>query len=274
MATPDLFIGVVSYPGTRYPESSGPSGLGRQLSEDIPGSVVVINSEDLWLPDSEPDSRDARASHQAELLAEWKWARFLGYSRSPRFITRLSARWLKFFLRPARNRSGRTVTRLMNIELSHLDLWRRALDSGATYCLVLEDDANCADVVDLASGIRGWIADHFQPAFVNLSASFIVDSLQATALLERSNEVAWNGSVDREVLRAKKPITNTVCAVLYHREFLQTFVNAWMQVPESPVAPIDWKMNLVLRDMYSAGFFSRADAWWVEPAPIEQRSMS
>jgi len=272
--TPDLFIGVVSYPGTRYPESTGPSGLAWRLAEEIPGSVVVVNSEDLWLPVSEPDSRDAIASHRAELVAEWKWARFLGYSRSPRFITRLSARWLKFFLTPSRNRSGRTVARLMNIELSHLDLWRKALDSGATYCLVLEDDANCADVVDLTSGIRGWIADHFQPAFVNLSASFVVDSLEATALLARSNEVTWNGSVDREVLRAKKPITNTVCAVLYHRDFLQKFVNAWVQVPESPVAPIDWKMNMVLRDLYASGVFSGTDAWWVEPAPIEQRSMS
>ena len=274
MPTPDLFIGVVSYPGTRYPESTGPSGLARQLADELPGSVVVINGEDLWSPDSEPDSRDARASHRAELVAEWKWAQFLGYSRSPRFVIRLLARWIRFLLTPMRSRSGRTVARLMNIELSHLDLWRRALDSGANYCLVLEDDAHCADISDLASGLRHWIADHFQPAFVNLSASFVVDSLQATALLEQSNEVAWNGSVDREVLRAKKPITNTVCAVLYHREFLQTFVNAWMQVPESPVAPIDWKMNMVLRDLYASGVFSGTDAWWVDPAPIEQRSMS
>ena len=274
MSTPDLFIGVVSYPGTRFPESAGPSGLAQRLADEIPGSMVVINDQNLWKPDSEPDLRDARASQRAELVAEWPWAKFLGYSGSPGFLFRMTTRWGKFFLTATRSRSSAAVTRLMNIELSHLDLWKRALQSGATYCLVLEDDAHCEPVADLASGLRGWIEHDFHPAFVNLSASFEVDTLEATSLLTRDTSVPWRGSENREMLRAVKPITNTVCSVLYHRDFLQAFVNAWEHAPSDPVVPIDWKMNMVLRDLHSAGLFAKTSAWWVEPAPIEQRSMS
>lgn len=162
----------------------------------------------------------------------------------------------------------------MNIELSHLDLWQQALRSGATYCLVLEDDAYCAEISDLASGLRGWVDNAFKPTFVNLSASFEVDTLEASSLLTRDASVSWSGSVNREMFRAVKPITNTVCSVLYHRDFLQAFVAAWERAPSEPVVPIDWKMNMVLRDLHAAGIFAKTHAWWVEPAPIEQRSMS
>jgi hypothetical protein len=39
------------------------------------------------------------------------------------------------------------------------------------------------------------------------------------------------------------------------------------------VVPIDWKLNIVLMDMYDAGEIVAGDCWVVTPGPVDQRSM-
>ena len=41
----------------------------------------------------------------------------------------------------------------------------------------------------------------------------------------------------------------------------------------TPVAPIDWKLNRALMELWRDGALGPSDCWWVEPGPIVQRSM-
>ena len=274
MSRPDLFIGVVTYEGTRFPDSSTDAGLASSLAQLVPNSLVEINSSNLWRPAFSPTGREARESLGAELRAEQHWARFLGYSSKPSFLARMAARWAMFAWRSLRGFDATSVTRLMNIELSHLDLWKKAVQSDAELVLILEDDAGGGDIDDLAAGLKGWLGAGLQPGFINMSTSFALDQLEASDLLDPDPSVTWSGTRDRTVLRARRPVTNTVCAVLYGREFLREFVDRWEAAPTSPVLPIDWKMNMILMDMFTAGIFVKHPVWWLEPAPIEQRSMA
>ena len=274
MSRPDLFIGVVTYAGTQFPESSTDRGLAYSLAELMPRTVVEINSSNLWTPAHPPSPQEARDSQTAELRAERRWAQFLGHSRKLSFLGRISARWAKFGLRSLREFDADTVTRLMNIECSHLDLWNKALRSNAEFVLILEDDAGSDQTDDLAAGLQAWRDKGLRPSFINLSASFDTHQLDLSDLLSVDPGVTWSGTQRRTVLRASRPVTNTVCAVLYGREFLRKFVDRWEAAPTSPVLPIDWKMNMVLMDMFTAGAFAEHPVWWLEPAPIQQRSMA
>ncbi len=274
MSPPDLFIGVVTHAATRFPDTSTQEGMPRSLARLLPRAVVEINSEDMWKPTQSPTARDARESLKAELRAEQRWARFLGYSSKPSFLARMAARWVMFTWQSLRGFDATAVTRLMNIELSHLDLWKKAVWSDAQLVLILEDDAGSDEVDELARGLESWLAAGLRPAFINLSTSFELDSLGVSDLLQPDPSVTWSSTSQRTVLRARKPVTNTVCAVLYGREFLREFVDRWEAAPTSPVLPIDWKMNMVLMEMFTSGDFTNLPVWWLEPAPIRQRSMA
>ena len=274
MSQPDLFIGVVTHAATRFHDSSTEEGLPRSLARLIPRTVVEINSDDMWKPTQSPTARDARESLKAELRAERLWARFLGHSSKPSFLARIAARWVIFAWRSLRGFDPTAVTRLMNIELSHLDLWKKAVQSDAPLVLILEDDAGSDEIDELARGLEGWLAAGLRPAFINVSASFGLDSLGVSDLVEPDSSVTWSGTCKRSILRARKPVTNTMCALLYGREFLREFVDRWEAAPTSPVLPIDWKMNIILMDMFTDATFADLPVWWLEPAPIRQRSMT
>ena len=76
-----------------------------------------------------------------------------------------------------------------------------------------------------------------------------------------------------QVLAASRPISNTVCAILYRADFLGRFLTRFDALPIEPVVPIDWKLNIVLMDMYNAGGIVAGDCWIVTPGPVDQRSM-
>jgi len=75
------------------------------------------------------------------------------------------------------------------------------------------------------------------------------------------------------VLRSTRPITNTVCALVYRRDFLSLLLSSWAALPMEPILPIDWKMNKVLRSMVESGQLEESSALWVEPGPFIQRSL-
>ena len=165
------------------------------------------------------------------------------------------------------------VRRLLNIELSHLDLMRRGLASGAAWVLILEDDALSPDLTDIATGLTGLMATSPAPSFVNLSQSFTTAQLGIDHLLSPVAGAAWQGSLPREILQSGRPVTNTVCAILYSAQFLGELVMALDALPMEPVVPIDWKLNLALMNVFEAGAFPQGSCWLVEPAPIRQMSM-
>ena len=165
------------------------------------------------------------------------------------------------------------VRRLVNIELSHLDLMRSGLESQAPWILIIEDDAFVADLEDLTRGLAGLMVADPPAAYVNVSESFSTAELGIDHQLGPVSHADWTGYQERSLVSAVRPVTNTVCAILYRREFLASLVTAMEALPLEPVVPIDWKLNMALMSMYRSGTITSGECWLVEPAPIAQMSM-
>jgi hypothetical protein len=274
------FIGVVSYAGSRFADSQGPRGLGHRLaaalgSRGIP-TTVRVNTADLF-EDSSIDIDEAlvQASLDAEHALMDEWDRYLRDGRRGlRSAASRSLRRARRLHRRAFPPGPGMVRRLLNIEASHLDLLRRGLALGADWIIILEDDAETADLEDCAAGLAGLLTPHDdRPAYVNISRSFSPEELGISHLLEGEPTGVWSGSVPRSVLGASKPISNTVCAIAYRADFVRQLLEHWDRLPLTPVVPIDWKLNDVLMTMHAEGTLGASACWIVEPAPIDQRSM-
>ena len=274
MATPSLFVGVVSHMGSRFAVGQGPRGLGAQLASALPESVVQVNTEN-FIDDSTwtIDTAQVQRTLSAEIRLDHEWATFLSRPRTVRRGASSVARRLRRLWRRVQPPSPAMVRRLVNIELSHLDLMRRGLESQAPWILIIEDDAFAEDVKDLAEGLSGLMAADPPAAFVNVSESFTTTELGVDHLLTPLVHARWAGNHARVLLAAARPVTNTVCAILYRREFLTGLVDAMDSLPLEPVVPIDWKLNLALMSMYRSGAIGAGECWLVEPAPIAQMSM-
>jgi hypothetical protein len=267
-----LFIGVVSHLGSRYATSQGVDGLAARLGAEIPGSHVQVNTQDLLVTgDVDLTPRVIQDSLTAEVALEREWAAYLGTPPTARWWFRHGLRWARRAARAVVRPDDAGARRLLNIELSHLDLMRRGLDSDAPWTLIVEDDAHSDDIRDLARGLSGLMSAP-SAGFVNLSLSFPLSTLGIGTLLAPS-AISWLGSEPRQVLVADRPVTNTVCAILYSRSFLVDLVDAWQAMPLTPVIPIDWKLNRVLMDLQASRNGTSTPCLFVEPAPITQMSM-
>ena len=278
MPPPNLFIGVVSYTRTRFPISQGSQGLGQQLANGLTSDFnlstqVEINIEDLDHSGVVADRGSVQRALTSELHAE---ARYSKYISRPKYIKnglRLGARWAMRLKHSLNSPAPRLVSRLLNIEAAHCDLMKRGLESGSDYVLILEDDAFATQLADLVHGISGLINSSSTPAFVNLSESFSVDELGVGHLLTSKTDISWQGDDTRVVYLASRSITNTVCAILYSRDFLASVVQEMEALPMEPVLSIDWKLNVALMNLYETRKLDGLECWWVEPAPIKQMSM-
>lgn len=276
-----LFIGVVSHEGSRFAVSRGPSGLARQLVDPLARAGVevdvVIRTDDLHDPSTLPISEaTVQASLTEQLHLDREWAAYLDRPRGPSWWGTHALRWLHRTGQRVRSPGPGMVRRLVNIELSHVALLRAGVDGGADWLLILEDDAASADPEDCAAGLAGLMRDRaeaHQPAYVNVSESFTLSELGIEHLLTPVADTAWHGSIARTMLSANRPVTNTVCAILYRADFAGRLLDAMDQLPMEPVVPIDWKLNIALMGMFRDGQLREADCWVIDPAPIDQLSM-
>lgn len=274
MTGPALFVGVVSHEGSRFAVSQGPAGLASQLAQALPGTVVAVNTADLLDETTLPvTSPMAQATLTAELRLDREWANYLGRTRGPRWWVMHGLRWARRGWLRVRPPGPHMVRRLLNIEFSHLDLMRRGLASGAPWVLIVEDDGFTSDISDLSTGLAGLMAANPSPAYVNVSESFTTEELGIDHLLRPVARQAWAGAVPRSIVQADRPVTNTVCAILYSAPFLADLVRVMDALPVEPVVPIDWKLNLALIRMFESGQIGAGECWLVEPAPIRQMSM-
>ena len=278
MAPLNLFIGVVSYSRTQFAISQGPQGLGAQLARELTNhfgidTQIHIISEDLDKSGVVADRRAVQRSLTSELHAEARYSKYISRPQHIKNSVRLGARWAMRLKQSLNSPAPRLVSRLLNIEAAHCDLMKRGLESGSDYVLILEDDAFAAQLADLVHGISGLINSSSTPAFVNLSESFSVDELGVGHLLTSKTDISWQGDDTRVVYLASRPITNTVCAILYSREFLANVVQEMEALPMEPVLSIDWKLNVALMNLYETRKLDGLECWWVEPAPIKQMSM-
>ena len=278
MAPLNLFIGVVSYSRTQFAISQGPQGLGQQLASQLSNhsgisTQIHIISEDLDKSGVVVDRRTVQRSLTSELHAEARYSKYISRPQYIKNSVRLGARWAMRLRHSLNSPHPQLVSRLLNIEASHCDLMKRGLESGSDYVLILEDDAFSTQLADLANGISGLMNASTTPAFVNLSESFSVDELGVGHLLTDKTDGPWQGDECRVVYLASRPITNTVCAILYSREFLASVVQEMDALPMEPVLSIDWKLNVALMNLYETRKLDGLECWWVEPAPIKQMSM-
>ena len=259
----------MTHEGTRFTRSRSDEGLAAATQRRIAGAIVEEEARNLWQGEDfgKAQIHDCRA---AERELERQWLGYLSASTAQRLG--VSARHLVSWARDVFSGDNSSLNRLLNIELSHRSLWAAALESGAPWVLILEDDGWAEDVDDFAAGVVRLMGETPAPAFVNLSHSFSPKQLHIEHLL-RAGRCSWRGGRPRAILESVRPVTNTVCAVLYSAEFLQHLVSAWDAQPLYPVVPIDWKMNRILMSFYEAGSFPSHGCWFVEPGPVIQGSM-
>ena len=273
-----MFIGVVSHPRSSFTVNQGSGGLAPLLAAEIRKydweclfSLNLINEFDVT--GAELEASAFRKGIAEEVRLERVWNRFLGVEPALRRRLFRLLRWMRLQSLWVRRSNAKEVRRLRNIELSHLSLMRNGLAQGADWILILEDDASAKNIADLAAGLDGIFSCESPPAFVNLSHSFRLSDLGISKLLFTHPVVRWFGPIPRDVLASRLPATNTVCAILYRRGFLENLVRKIDEIPVYPIVPIDWRVNQALMNLCETGHINSGDCWFVEPAPINQLSM-
>lgn len=289
---PSLFIGLVSHVGSRFAISQGEEGLARRVADAWQergySCEVEINTLDAYDPTAQPiTAASVWAAVDAQLRLEASWRKYLEEGAKIPFTQRLRsqigegvvrARAIRRFWRPWRgaHRPGeagfRMIRRLFNIEYSHRYLMQAGLNSGAEWILIIEDDAASPDIADCTDGLIKLTQDFPDCGYANVSESFALTELGITHLLQPAAG-NWRGRIPRTVMTAERPVTNTVCAILYRREFLLRLTNEFDRIPMEPIVPIDWKVNIALRNLYLQGALSPTECLLVTPAPINQLSM-
>ena len=286
--SPDVFLGLVTHPRSRFAEAWGADGLLAALGRGLESAGLLVESgvsdEDAYSPDSLPlTRRGVVSSIQAELDCELRWRAYLAGAKP--------SVWLRSFM--AVRRAKRTITqappwrramtpdgagarmvrRLVNIELSHLRIMREAVESGARWVVLLEDDASSTDATARAHELAAFIqaADtRSQPLTINLSESFTPEQLGIEHLLTQINPSSNPAGLPWRLFSAQRPVTNTVCAVLYRGDFLARLLATLDEIPVSPVIPIDFKVNEAM--MRLSNTMAAGDCWVASPAPLVQSS--
>lgn len=215
----------------------------------------------------------ARESVKEEIRLESLWFKFLERSNSVNFKLRIWGRWLHFFSRWQSHSQTKELRRLLNIEFSHLDLYRNAIESGSDWAVILEDDAFAEDPLNLAVNLLSLINHSEDVKMINLSTSYSPAEIGVEHLLTQVQEITWKGDPEVLVFSSARPATNTVCAIAFRTEFLSSIVSDIANQPVASLVPIDWKLNGSLMRLWDGGVIKRGECWFVEPGPILQLSM-
>lgn len=277
----DVFVGLVTHPRTRFPESRTQEGLAASVSRalnnrGIRTEISVLDEDTISSHDLDTSAAAIREFIKAELDIELRWREYLsGRPASPALRLVMRSRRIRrnFVLTSKRRKAlaARMLTRLANIEAAHLTLMEQAVRSEARWTLIFEDDAIAPDPKLFADELRQFLDlirhSPSTPAMMNLSESFSLDQLGITRLLtsqtsEKLNH-PWNISA------STRHVTNTVCAVLYEREFLTELLSTLKAIPMEPVVPIDFKINEAL---LQAKDRLPGVTWVCSPAPLQQAS--
>jgi hypothetical protein len=152
-------------------------------------------------------------------------------------------------------------------------IYREALESKAVWILVIEDDAR-----SVGNGFLSGKADEIlakdqieEIRFVNLSESITPEELGVAGILQTS--IDEKGDHDHSLATCSRPITNTVCANVFSRGFVNALVTNIESHGLSPVIPIDWRLNRMIMDEWSTGKLDSTSCSWVVPGIFLQGSM-
>lgn len=264
-SSPDLLLGLVTHERSRYRESGE---LTLQAVADaareagIQCEILISDRNDADISKYRIDRSTIRRSalHQAALEARWRrhLDHLWGGAAGDLLLTGAMA--VRRSLA-----SPDTIIRLLNIDLSHLRIWRTALARGAPAALVLEDDAELRndEIGAVIAGLLNYVAQ--QTVLVNCSASIELSALGADGILRDAPTTALDPG--HMLVRPTRALTNTVCANLYSAEALRVLVSFIDYRGLVPVAPIDWRVNECLLEN------PQIHTWWLDPPPFQQGSM-
>lgn len=280
MAEPSIFIGVVSYEGSRFTHNQGVDGLAARLAAALRergcSIQLVVDTKNRWHEGSAGiSSEQVQAALTAQARLEDRWAAYLnaGRARSARQAAASLLRWARRSVRRIMKPDATSIVRLLNIELAHRALLEQGVDSGSDWVLILEDDAAASNIAELAEGLLALLqACDDSVQFINVSESFASTELGIAHLLKKG-DLPWSASTQRSVLLADQPVTNTVCAIAYRSTFATRLLQEFASLPLFPVVPIDWRFNEVLMSMFEQGELGAGSCAFVIPGPIDQLSM-
>jgi len=278
MVLPTVFVGLVSHAKSTFAQSQGDLGLALQLTESFRTagfeSQYQVNTKNLFDVGAYPlTPAMCRSSVREEIKIESNWFSFLLKRERVSHFFRISGRYVNYLLHWRQNSRAAELRRLLNIEYSHVDLYRSAVASGATWAIILEDDASTAHLQDLAKGLIGIFECSSPPKMINISASYSLAEIGVEHLLVLNQDLPWVGSLTRNILESARPATNTVCAIAFRTDFLTRVLEDFDTQPSEPVIPIDWKLNASLMRLWGELAIGPNECWFVEPAPIVQLSM-
>jgi hypothetical protein len=165
------------------------------------------------------------------------------------------------------------VIRLLNIDLSHLRVYRAALESHAGAILVIEDDAWIRDDSNAFAVLKTLLyrLRVNDPEFVNLSESLSLQELGVSEIVGQPE--ACDDLVGAQVCSCLRPVTNTVCAVLFSRSCVELLIADIDRRKWWPVIPIDWRLNRMILDGWKSGTLDAMSCSWVTPGIFLQGSM-
>ena len=283
---PSVFIGLVTHHASRFPGARGPQGLLATTEAVLTDRGISVQTEvhaENHFPELniEIHAHEVHASIDAELATEASWRRYLEPHRSHRSTDlKLNARrWYRKFRESTYQIKGQPgphgpagIQRLINIELAHIHLMQSARNAGSDWVLILEDDAATSSPMTFANDLADFVNQRntlTRPSYVNISRSFDSEDLHISHLLTPIEH--WNP--ETLVFESSRPVTNTVCAVLYERGFLADLSDQLANIPLQPVLPIDWKINLALMEIMAADSSVQPRCWLLDPAPVTQGSM-
>ena len=273
-----MFVGLVTHPRSRFNAGGAATDQARLLTAAItatgrPADLLVSDRDDFRAEDFPLSRADLARSAAYEADLEYRWRRYLadGGGRPARSPLADQAVRLAMTAKRVAGADRSAAVRLLNIDLSHLRVMDAAVDAGATWTLVLEDDAQVPDVPACAAALASVLdaVEGTPVQFVNLSESLPLDRLGVEGLLAGSAPAGWPAGL----VSAVRPVTNTVCANLYRTTFLRSVAEGIRQRGLVPVAPIDWRVNEQIMRMWNAGVLCADSCAWTRPGLFLQGSI-
>jgi hypothetical protein len=288
-----LFVGLITYGGSAFNRhGEATQTIGRieaaMAADGLECSSLVSDRDDYSAADFPITRSRLLSSAVFQAWLEFRWRRYLARGRAnslsslPRDVAVLavmSIRRVHSYLgpnpfRPAVHMPGaRQVIRLLNIDLSHLRVYQAALQANSPGVLVIEDDAR------LDAGDRAYVAlsillsriEMNEPSIVNLSESISVTELGVEGIVDSPSSLVGVEGIG--ISSCSRPVTNTVCANLFSRRFVELLVSDIEKRGLLPVIPIDWRLNRMIMDEWKSGGLDATSCAWITPGIFVQGSM-
>lgn len=276
---PDVFLGLITHPRSSFNKEGRATRMLEQVAQGLDklgvSNEYFVSDRNDYSAQAYPISRGTLlAAAQAQVKLEHEWRVFIAQSSglSP---NKFSEQYLYQGMRLKRSvaalkgensPAAKAYQRLINIDLSHHRVLTQGINAGAKAVVILEDDASLTDprrIDDLALVTKK--AHEVKTDFVSLSESISAPELGIERILKRGDSVEFNS--DCHVIELDTPVTNTVCANYYSREFAIKFQSHISPECLTPVKPIDWRLNEVMLAN------PNTTCWWVQPGIFVQGSM-